>query len=131
MSLEEGVIYKRDVVVAEIERDQFQNQIIIVLDVRAMVLPRVKEPRHVLEQVVHDLYRYRVDDGRDDRSVARRHGRRRRLVEGSREYDSHVDDTDIDPHQHYYECRDHEERDAGMSSTSSSRIEGFRSPVDE
>ena len=92
---------------------------------------RVEEPRDVLEEVVHYLYRYRVDDGRDDRRVSSRHDRRRRLVEGPRQHHSHINNTNIDPHQHYYECRDHEERDAGVSSSSTGRIEGFRSPVDE
>ena len=102
-----------------------------MLDVRAMVLPGVEKTSNILKQVVHDLYRYRVDDGCHYGRVSSRHGRRRRLVEGPRQYDAHIDYADIDPHQHYDECRDHEERDAGMSSTSSSRIEGFRSPVDE
>ena len=96
-----------------------------------MVLPGVEKTSNILKQVVHDLYRYRVDDRCHYGSVSSRHDRRRRLVEGPRQHDAHVDDPDVHPHQHYYECRDHEERDAGMSSTSSRGVERFRSPVDE
>ena len=91
---------------------------------------RVEEPRDVLEEVVHDLDGDRVDDGRYDRRVSSRHDARGSFVECSRQHHSHVDDTNIDPHQHYYECSDHKERDAGVPSSSASGIEGFWSPID-
>ena len=60
MPLEEGIINQRDVVIAKVERDQFQYEIVVVLHVRPMVLPGVEKPCNILKQVVHDLYRYRV-----------------------------------------------------------------------